>query len=505
MISILQKLDDQFGQSEANVIERPAVDYPIPVNIQYNNDPVSFARIFLSRMKLIGAAVIGAALLALIFIWLTTPLYSSTTELLIDPRQKRTIDAEVSPSGLGTSAVGGDTLLLDSQIEVLNSQSVIDRLIHDEQLTEDNEFARKSAPGAILFLKNMVKLVVYGPHSGSRQSASIYDKTIRTLRKRLSIKRVRNTYVIAINVLTSNADKSARIANSVANIYIEETNSAASLITSEVATNLDRRLLELSSEVHKSETRVEVYRTKNGLIGTKNGLTVEQQLRALTDRLSRAKADSQSQLAIFNQVKAAGVLGDPSTATGTVTSSQVMSNLQTTLATLDSDEADFRSTYLPNHPKLKRLQERKEAVRKSISREFDRIVRRLEVKYKSALETVNSLAREVSLLERGVANSNSATLKLRQLEREAEANRNVYKSFLTRSKEAAEQVGLPSSTARIISIAYPASQPAYPRSLAILAAAIVFGLIAGITLAWTGHIFGEQSVKYREQEQRIDH
>ena len=503
MNSFIKHSDDRYRQPRMGMNERHTDYYPTPVQFQSATDLMSFVKVFRSRIKLISGTTIGVVFLALLYIWTTTPLYNSTTELLIDPRRKQTVDFEVSPSGLGSSAVGGDTLLLDSQIEVLNSQSVIDRLITSERLMDDTEFATGGSTGITRLLKNLVKLVIYGPHDASRRSTSLYDQTNRTLRKRLSVERRRNTYVISINMLSSNADKSARIANNLASIYIDETNNAASRLTREVATNLDQRLLELRTEAQRAELAVETYRTKSGLIRSQNVLTVEQQLRALTDRLSQAKADSQVQLATYNQIKAAGASQDSDISAGAATSSKVMSNLLSTMARLNSQEADLLSTYLPKHPRVKRLQDRKQAIKKSLEREFVQILARLNVQYKSTLETVESLSREVSLLEGGVANSNSANLKLRQLEREAEANRVVYQSFLTRSKEAAKQIGLPNSTARIISTAYPSSRSSFPKPIAILAGSLVIGIIAGLVLAWASHIFGDRSRKQHQPERRM--
>ena len=110
----------QHRQSGVRPNEHHADYYPIPPQAAPPVDLWSFTRIFTSRLKLIGGSIVAVVLLALLYIWSTTPLYSSTTELLIDPRRKQAVESEVSPSGLGSSAVGGDTLLLDSQIEVLN-------------------------------------------------------------------------------------------------------------------------------------------------------------------------------------------------------------------------------------------------------------------------------------------------------------------------------------------------------------------------------------------------
>ena len=482
--------DRRYTRYDTPKDEWSADTHQMPAPLRSSDELRAYVRIFTGRIRLVGAVAVCGLLLALCYIWLTTPLYSSTTELLIDPRRKQTVEGEVSPSGLGSSAVGADTLLLDSQIEVLNSHSVTERLILEEGLTEDREFVGDSSSGLVLLVKNLVKTVLYGPHEATWLSTNPHDRALKTLRKRVSIKRQRNTYVIGIRVLTADAEKSARIANRIARIYMEETDIAASLSTRETVSNLESRLMELRSAAQRSESQVEAYKSDNGLIGTQDVLIVEQQLRDLNDQLSRARANSQSAFAFYNQVKTAGATGNPATSIGEVAASPVMSELQTSLAELNSEEADLLATHLPQHPSLKRLRDRKQAVRESISREYQRILGRLDVRYKSASETVASLSKEVASLEARVAASNSATVELRELEREAEASRKVYQSFLGRSKEAYEQIGLPKSTARIISLAYPASRPAYPKPLLILGGSLIAAIMAGLLLAWVQHIFG---------------
>uniref|UniRef100_UPI001954116A Wzz/FepE/Etk N-terminal domain-containing protein n=1 Tax=Klebsiella aerogenes TaxID=548 RepID=UPI001954116A len=62
---------------------------------------------------------------ALTFLVLATPLYLSKTQLLIDPRAKRVLQTEVVPTGLGSSSQGDDTLLVDSQVEIIGSDAVL--------------------------------------------------------------------------------------------------------------------------------------------------------------------------------------------------------------------------------------------------------------------------------------------------------------------------------------------------------------------------------------------
>ncbi|MBO6757221.1 MAG: GumC family protein [Roseibium sp.] len=435
-----------------------------------------------------GAA---AVLLAMLYVWVTPPLYAAKAELLIDPRQKRTVENEVSPTGLGRSAAGADTLLLDSQIAVMQSQAVIGRLIREENLAEDPEFAGSDRVSLFGIFKAIAKGAVYGPRLQHWNSMSRFDRANSTLRDSLRIERQRNTYVIAISMLSESAPKAARLANRIADIYIEESNLAAADSTLEAAQSLRSRLDELSENARLAARRVEDYRRVNDLIGTQNVLVVEQQLQDLNEQLSQSQGREKEALATLNQVKTAGALG--AAQFGPVNGgpqSQVMTQLQTNYASVESAEAALSSSLMPGHPRLIELRERKIALQNSIDVEFSRILARLQVEYDTAVENTRSLSDEVARLQERMANSNENSVQLQELQREAEATQSVYQSFLTRSKEATEQIGIPKSTARKISEAYPATRPSQPVVKLLLPAAAVLGLILGVTIVWTRHLLG---------------
>jgi uncharacterized protein involved in exopolysaccharide biosynthesis len=428
--------------------------------------------------------------LVILYIWISTPLYSSQVEILIDPRQRQTVQSEVIPNGLGAD---GNTLLLESQVEVLRSQKVTDALIRAENLTADPEFAGTESSLPIDLLKTIVKTVIYGPQQSLWQKTSAYDKTVNTLRKRMDVKRQRNTYVIGVTMQSSDSKKAARLANNIAKIYISEVNSTASSTTRKTATVLTSKLEELRRTANRTAADVETYKKKNNLIGTNETLVVEQQLSDLNSALSQARAELQSALARRNQYRKAISAGKgPALRLSEIGESTVMSKLQTRLAGIESKEADLKSVYLGAHPTLKRVQERKASLIASLHQESARILNRLDIAYKTALEKSSSLRADVVQLESQMAVSNSDMVQLRELEREAETSRTVYESFLRRSKEAWEQINIPKSTAQIISVAYAASRPSHPSVFLLLASGLVFGLSLGVIMAFLNHVLAEQ-------------
>ena len=447
-------------------------------------------RILQRKFWLVSLVTCATVALVLAYVWTATPLYDAKVEILIDPRERQALDSEVTPTGLGNSAAGADTLLLQSQVEVLGSRRVMDQLIEREDLTADPEFGGRETTGLLGFAKNTIKAIIYGPQLGSWQNRSRYDRTVDKLQKRVTIERERNTYVISVTVRTKEAEKSARIANALSEIYITEVNDAAADNTRGVASILSSKLEDLRLAANQAASAVEQYRQQNGLINANETLLVEQRLSDLNRELAQARSETQTALARRNQIQ--GVIASRDAAAlrlGEVGESTVMAQLQTRLAEMEAQEADLRTVYFDSHPSVVRVRERKTALLASMRQEYARILQRLNVAYETAEEKEAALRGEVESLETRMAASNSDTIRLRELERESDTARTLYEDFLRRSKEAWEQVDIPNSTARIISPAYAASRPSHPVVPLLLVAGLAFGAVLGVMVAFVSHAF----------------
>jgi uncharacterized protein involved in exopolysaccharide biosynthesis/Mrp family chromosome partitioning ATPase len=104
----------------------------------------------------------------------------------------------------------------------------------------------------------------------------------------------------------------------------------------------------------------------------------------------------------------------------------------------------------------------------------------------AAVEEFRSRNGLVSSVRSGSIQDTSGLLtKLRELQRQSDAARDVYQSFLTRYQESGQQKTFPMSEARIISRAYPPEKPARPRKaltfgFALFSAAAISALFAAL-------------------------
>ena len=88
------------------------------------------------RTSILWTATIPVVL-ALAYSFLTTPLYTASTQILIDPRDRRIINNEVNPEAL---AADGGVAVVESQLLIITSDMVLRRVITREHLDVDPEF-----------------------------------------------------------------------------------------------------------------------------------------------------------------------------------------------------------------------------------------------------------------------------------------------------------------------------------------------------------------------------
>ncbi|MEM8787000.1 MAG: AAA family ATPase [Pseudomonadota bacterium] len=94
----------------------------------------------------------------------------------------------------------------------------------------------------------------------------------------------------------------------------------------------------------------------------------------------------------------------------------------------------------------------------------------------------DALAEQTETMSAAMAEAANQRVQLRQLEREAEASRLLYESFLTRLKEISVQSGAHQPDARVLSPAVTPLFPARPKPLLILLVAAVLGTGGGLAL-----------------------
>ena len=122
-------------------------------------------------------------------------------------------------------------------------------------------------------------------------------------------------------------------------------------------------------------------------------------------------------------------------------------------------------------------------IRHSIVDELKQIAEAYKSDYDIAKARENSLEKSLAATVAGSQTTNKAQIELRQLESAAQTYRALYDNFQQRYTDSVQQQSLPMTEARVITRASPPSAKTSPKSLLILAAATMGGLVLGLGLA----------------------
>lgn len=457
----------------------------------------SVAAAIRKRWLWVAIAVATALAAALLFLMAVTPRYVATAQILIDPRAKRIVEGAVVPGGFGSSASGADTLLVDSQVELMQSSTVLRKFVEDNKLQQDPEFAvPRSSGGLRMLLRNTFGHALFG---NDRETAPVTDPVDtavwRFSDKHLRIRRVGNTYVINVAVMSQDAAKAAKLANAVANAYISDQVRATGDTTREATNALQSRIVDLRKKVEQAENAVEAFRSKAGLIGGPNLLVNEQQLQQTNDKLIVARSQVTLAKARYDQVKdlsaraGAALLGAQSDAL----KSPVIANLRASLSRVERREAIAQQTLRPGHPEYGAVLVEKRALLTQIDEELARIKANAKSELDLAQSSERSLTAELKALEQQTVTNNQSQVRLRELQREAQSARTIFEQFLNRAKETSEQELLARENTRIISEASIPPYPTFPPTFLLLIGSVLFGLLTGIGAAWLAYVLGNSA------------
>ena len=244
--------DRRVIRSSAATVENDPEVPRSPVAVQFMQiDWQQLWSHFRAQKALIFATTIACVVAALLFFFLTTRQYTATTQILIDPSELRVVENGLTSSNQLSDAI---VIQVESQVRVLRSDNVLRRVIASERLDMDLEFGGSNFSLVRAVLGWM--LHSFGIADAVKENDPILV-ALYELQRRVNVKRADRTYVVDLSVTTKDAHKSTRIANAIAQAYLQDQTAARSEAARRASDSLSARLSELKERVRLAEERRE--------------------------------------------------------------------------------------------------------------------------------------------------------------------------------------------------------------------------------------------------------
>ena len=397
--------------------------------------------------------VIGITFLFSLFAYFytetTEEIYYAEAKISLE-QQERNIDMDAV-----LNAVSMDTSFIATEIEILNSRSLISavvELLHPDLIlneTSDEDIIRR------------------------------HNNKIGYIISRLDVSQIGKSRAIKVGFSSPNAEYASKVANAVSYVYIEQQITNRFDIVSTTTQWLQNRVTELREKVRETDTLVVEYRKRENIVDSRGVDIIEQDILELSSKLIEAKTELNRAEARLSEIPEDGDMSN----SPTVLNSPTIQGLQQREAAARSAIASLSREYGPAHPEMMSARAELGSIRSKINQEMDNIAASLQTSYAVAQANVERIQEEISRLKTDYDKYKNSSVELQALEREAEANRELLETLNARLKEtqAQEDRSLQAPNARIISEATIPSYPIKPKKKLIWAAAIVAGL--GLSIA----------------------
>jgi polysaccharide biosynthesis transport protein len=451
-------------------------------------------RILRRRYRLLALPAAVLVTLALAYLAFATTLYTATSTVLVDPRRASVVETNQSV----LSNFGTDDATIESQTLLIQSVAILQRVVRKLKLVDDPEF--KPTPGILDPVKRLFS--AGGASNGASPEDAARARSIEILQKRMKVTRQGTTFLVDIAVSSESPQKAATIANAIADAYFEEQVRAKYDATRIAATWLNGQIDDLKSRVVASEKAVEDFRSANNLMVSQGVTLNDQQITDLNNKLIAARVQTAEARAKYQQIQDIAKSGGDPGGINAAISSDMITKLRTQYADIAKNEADLSSKYGARHPLVANIQAQRRDTQRLINEEIRRILDSTKHDYEVASSREKSLQQNLDQLQGVSTSSGQAQVRLRELQREAEANRTLYESYLARSKEATAQESLEMPDSRIVTKAGIPIRPSSPKTMLILGLAAMLGLGAGSVLAFLADYL-DSRVKTLEQAEAI--
>jgi polysaccharide biosynthesis transport protein len=421
-------------------------------------------RILLKRKWTIITFAVVVVTAASIISWRMTPIYDGVASITWSRQMPNFFKDDQSQ---GSVENGDDPLSLETQIRILQSDSLALQVIHNLGLDKDPDFAGNYK------VKTSGGLAI---SDSPRQQLEREDRLIKLLHRNMRVQQIGNTSLIEIRYSSPNPQLAAETSNAIANAYIEQNIKAKYDSTMQATNLLSKQLADLQIKMETSQAKAVEYEKEHNIIGAddKTNLTTEK-LGTLSKELMDAQVDRIRLESIYQMAKT----GD---ANVSVVSSQdgALSGLRQQQLDLQAQYAQLSTLFGPSYPSVVQLQNRLKQVNKSYQEETENQLHRLQNDYEAAVAREQMVQTALSEQTDEANKLNVDAIELKVLQQEADSNRTLYDSLLTQLKEASLEAGLNSSNIRIVDLARIPLHPARPNILQNLEVALLLGLIGGV-------------------------
>jgi capsular exopolysaccharide synthesis family protein len=296
----------------------------------------------------------------------------------------------------------------------------------------------------------------------------------------LRIDPIKESRLVRIHFYASTPDLAAKVPNALADEYIQLTLESRVNTTERAKEWLNKQLEEMKAKVEKADEDLQEFGSKYNILSTdeKENITMNR-LNELNEALAKAESERMTKEALYKQVKGQNTESLPA-----MLENKLIQDLKQSFIQLEAQYTKLSETYRTSHPEMIRLKNQMETIQSRLNIELSKMSAGIRNEYEASVRKEALLRSSFEQEKVKATEMQQKAIQYNILKREADTNKDLYKSLLQRTKEVGVSASLQASNIQIVDRAEVPKGPHQPDKRRTLYLAAVIGLFLGVGLAF---------------------
>ncbi|QZD95552.1 GumC family protein [Qipengyuania gelatinilytica] len=423
----------------------------------------------------IAAILIIAVGLGVLVTLLMRPQYQAISQVLIEQKADSIIEDSETQA---VTPYQETERFLQTQVDVIESRSLAERVVESEDLSEREEFYE--AQGVEMPQLDTLEGTGYsGPEGLARYRR---DTAIAMVMDGLWVTLPVDSRLVSIGFTSGNPRIAAEMSNSIAQNFIES-NLARKFDSSAYAREfLAQQLEDARQKLEQSEKDLNTFSRAAGLIRvTGQGQNADQETTLSVTNDTLQQLNEAASLATAERIAAENVwqnvANQPISSIPQVLQNPAYSSLVRELSLAEARLADERTRHLDDHPNVQALQAQVDRIEQQLDQVGNSIKNSIRLGYEAVRDRENEIQAQVAQVRDAALDEQDRGVQYNVLKRVAETDRALYNTLLTRYNELNATAGATSNNVSMVDTAQVPRQPSSPNLIINLVVALLGGLI----------------------------
>ncbi|HAJ03240.1 MAG TPA: hypothetical protein DCL55_08385, partial [Brevundimonas sp.] len=359
----------------------------------------------------------------------------------------------------------------NTQYGLLRSRSLVERIIDSEGLANSNDFIQQMGR----------EFEAREGETATQQAARRRKMITGLISSNLGVSPERGSRLVRITFSSPSAAVSARMANAIAENFIEANLARKFDASLYVREFLEEQIAETKARLEDTERQLVAYAGDQEIITLSDAETgagrslVSTSLGTLNEALSEARVDRIAAEERWRQAQNAPLTSIPEVMASTTYQTLMQQRIQ-----LESQYEEKAAVFQDDYPELVELRARIDELDAQIRTAATSIRDGIRAQYQIALNQERALQNQVNGLKGEVLDLGDRSVQYNILVRELDTSRQLYDGLLQRYKEIGVTGGVTSNNISLVDRATPPGGPSSPNLPLNLMLALTMGLTLGI-------------------------